>query len=129
MAGHRAWGDAQPLALPSLPVPITWLVTAPPLWSWVFVGADKVAGHRSLQGPGDFHRTTEEIDTAVPKPGGPAPKPSNKRRRANKPASYGLAEPIQAGEAAQQPEELGFVAHELIQSLWQALGHSVEGRF
>jgi hypothetical protein len=66
---------------------------------------------------------------AVPKPTGPAPNPSNKRRRANKPASYGLAEPIQAGLAAAAPDELGFAAHFLVNDLWEALKTSVEGQF
>ena len=38
------------------------------------------------------------------KPGGRPPAPANKRRRTNKPASYGLAEPVVAGTAGQQPE-------------------------
>jgi hypothetical protein len=66
---------------------------------------------------------------SVPRPAGPPPKPPSKRRRANKPASYGLAEPIEAGNAAAQPAEIGFPAHELVLSMWAALGHSVESRF
>ena len=59
---------------------------------------------------------------------GVTPKPPSKRRRTNKPASYGLAEPIQAGRAAKQPD-LGFDAHFLVTDLWKALEESVEGRF
>lgn len=66
---------------------------------------------------------------SIPRSPGPPPKPDSKRRRENKPASYGLAEPIQAGKAAQQPKELGFVAVPLIRSMWKALGTSVEAQF
>lgn len=67
---------------------------------------------------------------SVPKPTGPVPKPSDKRRRTNKPASYGLAEPLKAGVASVQPPELGIPnAHEMITSLWAALGTSVEAQF
>lgn len=65
----------------------------------------------------------------VSKPRGPAPKPTDKRRRRNKPESYGLAELLEVAVAAQQPDELGFSAHELVQSLWESLGRSVEGQF
>lgn len=63
---------------------------------------------------------------SIPKPTGRAP--AAKRRRANTPASYGLAEPIKAGRAGQQPD-LGFDAHDLVISMWEALADSVEGRF
>ena len=59
---------------------------------------------------------------------GPAPKPASQRRRRNKPASYGAAEPVLADQAGEQPP-LGFEAHELVVDLWSALGRSVEGRF
>ena len=65
---------------------------------------------------------------AIPKPTGRVPKPDSQRRRRNKPASYGLAEPTVAGQAAVQPE-LGFEAHEMITDMWAALGRSVEGQF
>jgi hypothetical protein len=56
------------------------------------------------------------------------PKPASKRRRRNKPASYGLAEPTTA-PAARQPDALGFDAGPLVQSLWDALADSCEARF
>ena len=59
---------------------------------------------------------------------GPPPKPASKRRRYNKPASYGLAEPTVAGDAAVQPR-LGFRAHKLVTAMWKALGGSVEAQF
>ena len=59
---------------------------------------------------------------------GPAPKPPSQRRRRNKPASYGAADPTVAGQGDVQPP-LGFAAHELVVDLWSALGSSVEGRF
>ena len=65
---------------------------------------------------------------AIPKPKGPPPADDDKRRRANKPASYGLAEPMTAGSAGIQPA-LGFDAHEMVTSMWRALENSVEGRF
>ena len=58
---------------------------------------------------------------------GPAPKPASQRRRRNKPASYGAAEPVLAGQAEEQPP-LGFEAHELVVDLWSALAGSVEGK-
>jgi hypothetical protein len=66
---------------------------------------------------------------SVPKPVGPAPKPESKRRRANVPASYGLANPTDGGTAAKQPAELGFPAHPLINDMWETLGRSIEGQF
>ena len=59
---------------------------------------------------------------------GPAPKPPSKRRRVQIPASYGLAEPIKAGNAGQQPE-LGFEAHPMVARMWVSLADSVESRF
>ena len=61
-------------------------------------------------------------------PRGPAPKPESQRRRANKPRSYGAAEPVVAGSADEQPP-LGFDAHELVADMWSALGRSVEDQF
>jgi hypothetical protein len=57
------------------------------------------------------------------------PKAPSKRRRRNVPASYGAATPVKAGPAARQPDDLGFTAHPLIQSLWDALADSCESRF
>ena len=65
---------------------------------------------------------------AVPKPVGRPPAPESKRRRTNKPASYGLAEPVLTGKAARQPV-LGFEAHSMVTHMWAALGKSVEGQF
>ena len=60
---------------------------------------------------------------------GRVPKPPDKRRRSNTPASYGLAEPIKdAGQAAPQPD-LGFDAHFLVTAMWAALYKSVEAKF
>ena len=64
----------------------------------------------------------------IPKPTGRVPKPEGQRRRRNTPASYGLAEPVQAGQAGEQPE-LGYEAHPMIVSMWAALARSVEGQF
>ena len=69
------------------------------------------------------------VRMAIPKPTGRPPKPDAQRRRANKPASYGLAKPVVAGEAAEQPEALGFTAHQMITDMWKALATSVEGQF
>jgi len=60
-------------------------------------------------------------------PKGVPPKPPSQRRRRNKPASYGVAEPVLAGQADGQPP-LGFDAHELVVGLWSASGSSVEGQ-
>ena len=59
---------------------------------------------------------------------GPPPKPPSKRRRVNKPNSYGLAEPLLAGQAAEQPD-LGFDPHPMVARMWAALGRSVESKF
>lgn len=59
---------------------------------------------------------------------GPVPKPEAQRRRRNKPKSYGEAEPVKTTAAHAAPE-LGFDAHDLVQSLWQSLAGSVEGKF
>jgi hypothetical protein len=61
-------------------------------------------------------------------PRGPAPKPASRRRRRNKPDSYGAAEPTVAGQGDEQPP-LGFEAHELVVDLWSVLGQSVEAQF
>lgn len=59
---------------------------------------------------------------------GVPPKPASKRRRANIPASYGLAEPVKAGQAAKQPD-LPFEPHEMVRRMWVSLGGSVEAMF
>ena len=59
---------------------------------------------------------------------GVPPKPPSKRRNTTKPSSWGLAEPIQAGIAADQPD-LGFDPHPMVARMWVALGKSVESRF
>ena len=61
-------------------------------------------------------------------PKGVPPKPPSQRRRRNKPASYGAAEPVLTGQGQEQPP-LGFDAHALVAGLWAALGSSVEGQF
>jgi hypothetical protein len=64
---------------------------------------------------------------AISKPTGPPP--ARKRRRENKPASYGLAAPVQAGKAAKQPP-LGISdPHTMVERMWAALTLSAEGRF
>jgi hypothetical protein len=65
---------------------------------------------------------------AMPKPHGPAPKPDSKRRRVQKPVSYGAAEAVTAGQAAPQPK-LGFRPHRLVRDMWRALATSVESQF
>lgn len=60
---------------------------------------------------------------------GPPPDPASKRRRRNKPESYGAAEPEVAGEAVSAPESLGFEAHSLISGLWMSLAGSPEAKF
>lgn len=64
----------------------------------------------------------------ITKPKGPAPAQDSKRRRSNKPESYGAAEAVVAGTAGLQPD-LGFEAHEMVMSMWKALETSVEGQF
>jgi hypothetical protein len=65
---------------------------------------------------------------AIGKPHGPVPKPASQRRRRTPPASYGLAEPVVAGQAAVQPR-LGFKCHRLVRDMWKALATSVEPQF
>ena len=66
--------------------------------------------------------------SAYPTPKGVPPKPDAQRRRRNKPASYGAAEPVVTGQAQRQPP-LGFDAHPLVTDLWAALADSVESDF
>lgn len=61
---------------------------------------------------------------------GPPPVLDSKRRRANKPASYGEAEAEVAGEAAPPPRELGILgADQMITDLWESLQRSAEARY
>lgn len=60
---------------------------------------------------------------------GPPPKPAGQRRRRNKPASHGAAEPV-VHQAGVDAPALGFEAHPLVADLWAALtAGSVEGRY
>lgn len=65
---------------------------------------------------------------AMPGRDGPPPKAPSKRRRANTPASYGLAKPTVGGNAGDRPE-LGFDAHQMVVDMWNSLANSVEGQF
>lgn len=58
---------------------------------------------------------------------GPPPKPSSQRRRRNRPASFGEAEPVRSETAVDAPE-LGFEAHSLVTDLYDSLATSVEGQ-
>ena len=78
--------------------------------------------------PGKRPGCAHTASMTIGRPRGPAPKPDSQRRRAQKPVSYGLAEPVVAGQAAQQPR-LGFTAHKLVTAMWKALSTSVEGQF
>jgi|SRR4051812_36786659 hypothetical protein len=62
---------------------------------------------------------------------GVPPKPASKRRRTNKPKSYGAADPTVAPAADPDPDrELGIEdPHQLVESMWQALQTSAEARF
>ena len=61
---------------------------------------------------------------------GPAPKPARTRRRANKPASFGAAEPIVAPAAPAQDRELGISnPHKLVADMWAVVQTSAESRF
>ena len=61
---------------------------------------------------------------------GPAPKPPSKRRRYNKPKSYGAAVPTTAPAAGIQVRELGIEnLHPLVERMWAALQTSAESRF
>jgi hypothetical protein len=61
---------------------------------------------------------------------GPAPKPPAKRRRYNKPASYGAAEPVSAPAADIRERTLDIEnPHPLVAQLWTTLQESVESRF
>lgn len=61
---------------------------------------------------------------------GPAPKPASKRRRYNKPKSYGAAEPVTAPAARAQGRTLGIDdPHPLITDMWNAVQESSEARF
>ena len=61
---------------------------------------------------------------------GPAPKPPSKRRRYNRPKSYGAADPVTAPAAAIQVRELGIEnPHPLVAAMWDTVRESVEARF
>lgn len=60
---------------------------------------------------------------------GPVPKPDSQRRRTNKPASYGAAEPEVGGEASNAPELSIPGCHQMVVDLYDALTGSVEGRY
>jgi hypothetical protein len=61
---------------------------------------------------------------------GVPPKPESKRRRRNKPASYGAAEPTTAPAAEPTTRELGIDgAHPLVQDMWNMVQHSCEAAF
>lgn len=60
---------------------------------------------------------------------GPSPKPASRRRRANKPVSYGAATPVILPAARDHDRALGFDAHPLVASLWATLHESCESRF
>ena len=61
---------------------------------------------------------------------GPAPKPPSKRRRDNKPKSYGAADPTTA-PAARVQDRVSSVSrlHPLVERMWAALQTSAESRF
>ena len=63
---------------------------------------------------------------------GPPPKPPSKRRRVNTPASYDLAKPVEVPAASASDavvRTLGFDAHPMVVSMWDALQTSCENRF
>jgi hypothetical protein len=61
---------------------------------------------------------------------GVPPKPESKRRRRNKPASYGAARPTTAPAAEPTTRELGIDgAHPLVQDLWDTVQQSCEAAF
>jgi hypothetical protein len=61
---------------------------------------------------------------------GPAPKVASKRRRANKPRSYGAAQPTTAPAACPQDRVLGLEdPHPLIVSMWENIQKSCEATF
>ena len=62
---------------------------------------------------------------------GPAPKPDSQRRRRNRPASYGDADPTTAPAAATDPlRVLGIEdPHPLVAAMWNTVQSSCESRF
>ena len=61
---------------------------------------------------------------------GVPPKPPSKRRRTNKPASYGAAERITTPAAPVADRELGIDSpHQLVADLWEVIQTSAESRF
>lgn len=59
----------------------------------------------------------------------PAPKPASQRRNRGTPKSWGEADPVEAGEAAEEQPDLGFDAVGLIRDMWDSLGGSTEAKF
>lgn len=67
---------------------------------------------------------------SYPNPPGRVPKPESQRRRRNKPASYGAAEPTTAPAAPQAERVLGIAdPHPLVQDLWDTVQSSCEAAF
>src|SRR6476469_6348208 len=61
---------------------------------------------------------------------GRPPKPASKRRRTNKPKTWGAAEPITALAAEAQDRELGIAdPHQLVARMWTTVQESCESRF
>jgi len=61
---------------------------------------------------------------------GRPPKPASKRRRTNKPTTWGAAEPVTAPAAEAQDRELGIEdPHQLVASMWTTVQESFESRF
>ena len=61
---------------------------------------------------------------------GPSPKPASKRRRANKPRTWGAAEPVTAPAPGVQDRELGLEdPHPLVVSMWENIQKSCEATF
>jgi len=61
---------------------------------------------------------------------GRPPKPASKRRRTNKPTTWGAAEPVTAPAAEAQDRELGIEdPHQLVASMWTTVQNSAESRF
>src|SRR6476660_7361225 len=61
---------------------------------------------------------------------GRPPKPASKRRRTNKPKTWGAAEPVTAPAAEAQDRELGIEdPHQLVARMWNTVQESCESRF
>ena len=57
------------------------------------------------------------------------PKPPSKRRRRNVPKSYGAATPTIGLAAPPVDRTLGFIAHPMVERMWDALAESAESAF